>query len=192
MGAQDYIEPNVGGSITGYRGTANAFVNTVTESAWTTVFVAYILYLLFLLIAPYFQARVTKEDIILESPTMEQVGRGASETGTPSASTIVTPGIHEESAAETQRGERFSSDMLDLGCAFRDAYLLLLGTTLVSFLVSRHAARNSRAAPFALVAHNVWLRVWERSNGAPVDHLWATHALVSHPACYFQHPRGNH
>lgn len=184
MGAQDYIEPNVGGSITGYRGTANAFVNTVTEAAWTTVFVAYILYLLFLLIAPYFQARVTKEDIILESPTMEQVGRGAAET--PSASTIVTPG--EESAGQTNRGERFSSDVLDLGCAFRDAYLLLLGTTLVPFHKSRRVISNDSR----ILAHNVWLRIWEQSNGAPVDHLWVADALVSHSTCHFQYARRNH
>lgn len=133
MGAQDYIEPNVGGSIMGYRGTATAFVNTVTESAWTTVFITYILYLAFLLIAPYFQARVRKEDIILESPTMEQVGQ---ETSTPSPSTIVTPNIREESTRGAPSGERFSSDMLDLGCAFRDAYLLLLGTTLVNFKIT--------------------------------------------------------
>jgi hypothetical protein len=113
MSLLDYIPSPAGGSITGYRVSDDkGFVNIATESVWIAVFVFFILYQLFILTNPLLPKLAENEPCVPAS--------GASSEETPTES-------QEISAKSNQVYDAIAS----IGCSFRDAYLILLGTALI-------------------------------------------------------------
>jgi hypothetical protein len=137
MSIEDYIEPPSGGSIFGYRNTTtneNGFVNSATEGVWIAVYVFFILYTLFLLITPALESRVEKSGNA--TPLMVQVAPPV----LPEVSAVESPAnseiIPSESSTEQSEEEQkysLESTAIITGYSFRDGFLLLLGTALVSF-----------------------------------------------------------
>lgn len=113
MSLLDYIPSPAGGSITGYR-TLNdkGFVNIATESVWIAVFVFFILYQLFILMNPLLPKLAENERSVPES--------GAAGEETPTESQEISP-----------KSKQVNDAIARIGCCFRDAYLILLGTALI-------------------------------------------------------------
>ena len=130
MSVLDYITSPAGGSITGFR-TLNekGFVNISTESVWIAVFVFFILFQLFLLLHPLVDYKLAGKSLMNEPKVepKEEVPHSSSGETTPTTS---TEGITHAEEPEIQSTATYDS-ILGIGCAFRDAYLILLGTALV-------------------------------------------------------------
>jgi hypothetical protein len=138
MGVQDYVSAPAGGSLMGYRKNpgdeTGAFPNVFSESAWIATFVMFILYLVHLLIAPYLEVKTLRKEAISETPPMtEAEWREPTEGATSSAALETGEASHVTvaRAEEASKTRRTTSDLLDAGLAFRDGFLILLGTTLV-------------------------------------------------------------
>lgn len=120
MSILDYISSPAGGSITGYRALEEkGFSNIATESVWIAVFVFFILYQLFLLLHPLVKYKLSQKSMEIKESEADQ-------SSTPQESSVEIP-----QTAEAQTSTEIYDSIAGIGCSFRDAYLILLGSALV-------------------------------------------------------------
>lgn len=120
MSILDYIPSPAGGSITGFRTLdEKGFVNIATQSVWISVFVFFILYELFILLNPLVNYKLADHGKEKSPPP-------ASGEETPTASSEEITAVAEE-----DESRKIYDSIKGIGCCFRDAYLILLGTALI-------------------------------------------------------------
>ena len=138
MSILDYIPSPAGGSISGFRSLEDrGFVNIATESVWVAVFLYFILYQLLLLLSPLNKVPESKPQDMAQvkeehtSSTTEQSPSSSTEITATPESQIPTPSGNEAQIPTSSDNSKVYDSLIRIGCSFRDAYLILLGTVLV-------------------------------------------------------------